>query len=96
MTKQTVVLRPMFFVESDVFTKLSTWERAMSEFYAAYGIEMEKVSMMGAGEGEPIYVLRNIDDFDKLRTGENAPKEIKIKKVVEMQKPLAKLRSKTK
>lgn len=96
MKKQTVILRPMFFVETDVFTKLSTWERAMADFYAQHGVEMEKATLMGTGESEPIYVLRNIDEFDKLRKGENVPKEPNKKKVAVMQKPLAKLKEKLK
>lgn len=88
MAKQTAIIRTMFFVETDVFQRLSQWEKAMMDFYAKHGVDMERVNVYGAENTEQIYVLKSMDKVDKAQV---RPKQTSVQdKLKQMRKEVKK------
>src|SRR4030067_1530816 len=65
MAKQIVLIKSFFFLNTDVFQHLSQWEKSLMDFYIAHGVEMEKVRVMGAGDGELFYIVKDVSEFNK-------------------------------
>lgn len=58
------LIKASFFVDTDVFQRVSQWESSISDFYAAHGIAMDRINVVGAGDSELVYVLRKIESVE--------------------------------
>lgn len=55
-----VIIKASYFVDTDLFQHVSQWERAMMDFFAAHGAEMDRISVLGAGDGSLFYTVRKL------------------------------------
>ena len=93
MAKQPVMIRAAFFLDTDVFQHLSQWEKSLMDFYSAHGVEIERIRVMGAGEGELFYTVSDMDVFDKpVERKEIKPIETKLleERKIEVKRPISK------
>ena len=55
------LIKASFFVDGDTFQRVSQWESSLNDFYAAHGMVMDRITVVGAGDGELFYILRKIE-----------------------------------
>jgi hypothetical protein len=90
--KRPVLIKASFFVDTDLFQHLSQWEKAMMDFYAAHGAELERLSVLGGGDADVFYTVTKLSVIPTPEVKQG--KGIDLKKAMSTENP--KLRKNTK
>jgi len=85
MARRTVIIKATFFLDTDAFQHLSQWEKSLMDFYAEHGVEVERISVMGAGESQLFYTVRDMDVFNR-KISDKAEKPQSSTKLLEKRK----------
>ena len=54
------IIKTSFFVDTDLFQHVSQFESALMDFFTAHGAEMDRITVLGAGDGSLFYTIRRI------------------------------------
>ena len=54
------LIKTSFFIDTDIFQHVSQFEGALLDFFVAHGAEMERVTVLGAGDGNLFYTIRRM------------------------------------
>ena len=56
------LIRVSYFIDTDIFQHVSQFESAQRDFFAAHGAELDRIQVMGAGDGNLFYTINKMED----------------------------------
>lgn len=59
------IIKATFLIDTDVFQRVSQWESSLIDFYAAHGVEIERIQVIGGGDNDLYYSINPMDMVDK-------------------------------
>lgn len=54
------LIKVSYFIDTDIFQHVSQFEKAQMDFFAAHGAELDRITVLGAGDGNLFYTVSKI------------------------------------